>query len=71
MKDLLRNALKESDLDKVTGGSKPKEKEPDLEKVPVPVPPNIVNPIPILERDKIDISFPSGSKPKKDDKKKS
>ena len=47
-----------------------KEKEPDLEKVPVPVPPIIINPIPTLEKDKIDISFPSGSKPKKDDKKK-
>ena len=70
MKDLLRNAIKESDLDKVSGGIKAKEKEPDLEKVPVPVPPIIINPIPTLEKDKIDISFPSGSKPKKDDKKK-
>lgn len=62
------NAMNMDEMDKVAGGNKPKE--PDLEKVPVPVPPIITTPIPTLEKDKIDISFPSGSKTKKDDKKK-
>ena len=75
MKELIRNKMNESDLDNVVGGNKPEEKapkkkKPKIEKVPVPVPPLNIIPVPPLEIDKIDISFPSGKKSTKNEKKK-
>ncbi|SDZ72667.1 DUF2589 domain-containing protein [Selenomonas ruminantium] len=75
MKELIRNKMNDTDLGNVVGGNKPEEKaqkkkQPKIEKVPVPVPPLNIVPVPPLDIDKIDISFPSGKKSTKNEKKK-
>ena len=75
MKELIRNKMNKSDLVMQFLGNKPEEKapkkkQPKIEKVPVPVPPLNIVPVPPLDIDKIDISFPSGKKSPKNEKKK-
>ena len=75
MKELIRNKMNDADLGNVVGGNNPEEpppkkKQPEIEKVPVPVPPLNIIPVPPLDIDKIDISFPSGKKSTKNEKKK-